>query len=404
MTGHVDDPVDPVVGRLRRLVAASSESGAEQTAVEVHRDMLAEVGWSAEIDEWGNVVGRRTFGPGPVVLHDAHLDTVAVTDREQWRHDPDGEITNGRFVGRGAVDTKASVVAAVCAAQQLVQTGQGVGTLVLVGSVGEELAEGPALRHVLRRQQPDVVVIGEPSGCRLVHGQRGRAELEIEITGCGCHSAFPDAGINAAEVMSECIVALRDLHLPEHSHLGRGLLTLTNLNSHPSPSQSTVPSRCVAVYDRRTLPGEDLDQVVQQVSQVVGAVADRHAATAEVRIASSDWTTWTGVPVRDQIAARAWEVPAETTWLPAIRAALAEVGVGHAPSYWPFCTNGSASSDLGIPTIGLGPGDPVQAHVVDEGIELSELACGVHAYTTLFRALLSNVKSRPTSHKEVKDD
>lgn len=395
---------DSLVGSLLALLRATSISTQEERVAATYRAMLDEAGFDTEVDEWGNVIGRHVFGPGPVVLHDAHLDTVEVTDPDRWQHDPAGELSGGLVFGRGAVDTKASLAAALHAGRRLVERGAGGGTLVLVGSVGEELTEGAALLPVLQRIRPDVVVIGEPSDNALVLGQRGRAEIMTEVHGRASHSAFPDSGVNAAEVMADCLVALRDLDPAADPVLGPGLLTLTNLASSPYPSQSTVPSRCVAVHDRRTVPGETAEQVRAEVAALVVPVAESAGARAEVRLARSDWTTWTGRAVDQEVFAPAWLLPPDSVWVSRATAALREAGIDVPARMWPFCTNGSVSAGrLGIPTIGLGPGDPSRAHTVDEAIPVDDLQAGAAACTAVFDALLAVPPGAEPHHRTPHD-
>lgn len=51
---------------------------------------------------------------------------------------------------------------------------------------------------------------------------------------------------------------------------------------------------------------------------------------------------------------------------------------------WDFCTNGVATAgQLGIPTIGFGPGDPKKAHVDDEFCPVAEIVSAAEFYTLL---------------------
>src|SRR5699024_2762561 len=159
--------------------------------------------------------------------------------------------------------------------------------------------------------------------------------------------------------MADCLVALRDLEPAADPVLGPGLLTLTSVASYPYPSQSTVPPRCVAVHDRRTVPGESAEQVRDEVAAVVAPVAEAAGARVEVRLARAGWTTWTGRAIDQEIFAPAWLLPPDSVWATRATAALRDAGNDAPTRLWPFCTNGSVSAGrLGIPTIGLGPGDP----------------------------------------------
>ena len=54
----------------------------------------------------------------------------------------------------------------------------------------------------------------------------------------------------------------------------------------------------------------------------------------------------------------------------------------------PFCTNGSESAgERNIPTIGLGPGNERDAHIVDESISVEQLKHAV----TVYRNLVLNI-------------
>ena len=51
---------------------------------------------------------------------------------------------------------------------------------------------------------------------------------------------------------------------------------------------------------------------------------------------------------------------------------------------WDFCTNGvSTAGKLGIPTIGLGPGDPLMAHMADERCATGQIFDACMFYTLL---------------------
>ncbi|MEU4314351.1 M20/M25/M40 family metallo-hydrolase [Nocardia sp. NPDC024068] len=383
---------DAVRGFLLRLLAARSPATAEQPAARVLRAELTALGFTVTVDDWGNVIGTRRFGDGPTVLVDSHLDTVEVADPGAWSHDPWGEVAGGVVYGRGAVDMKGALAACVHSAAMLADCRRG--TLVISGTVCEELVEGPALSRVLEQVRPDVVVIGEPSANRLMLGQRGRAEVRVEVLGRSGHSAYPEAGVNAAEVMADVMTALRGLEFPDHPDLGPAMIALTNLKSEPYPNVSVLPDRCTAVYDRRTVVGESAGDVLAPVRAIAERAAGASGARVRVGLAHSDFTTWTGTAVRAESFAPAWCFPADR-W-PAADAlnAFAAAGLDAGPGYYRFCTNGSASAGRhGIPTLGFGPGDPGRAHTTDECLALDDLYRGTYGFAVLLRALLTAEES-----------
>lgn len=359
------------------LVRTPSPSAQEGAVAALVREELERLGYAVEVDALGNVVGTLDAGPGPCVLFDAHLDTVGVSDPVAWSADPAGELRDGRLYGRGSTDMKGPLAALVhgAAAAPLAR-----GRVVVSASIAEEMIEGFATVAVARRVRPDAAVICEPSSRRVVVGQRGRAELIVRVDGRPSHSSRPDLGVNAVEAMADVLLAARELPLPTHPELGRAILVPTDVISRPFPALSVLPDRCTATFDRRTLPGEQEAEVVAQLQEVV----DGAGATGTVEIGVDRFDTYTGAPVEARNFAAAWYTGTDA---PVARTALDALGAE--PGLWAFCTNGSGTAALGIPTIGYGPGDETLAHRVDEHIELAELREGARGYATLAAALTS---------------
>jgi len=360
------------------LVRTPSLSGSEGAVAELVRIELERLGYAVEVDALGNVVGTLDAGPGPCVLFDAHMDTVGVSDPAAWSADPAGERRDRRLYGRGALDMKGPLAAVVHGAAAASPGGR----VVVCASIAEEMIEGFATVAVARRVRPDVAVICEPSGRRVVVGQRGRAELIVEVTGAPTHSSRPELGVNAVEAMADAIAAARAIALPTHPVLGPAILVPTDIVSRPYPALSVVPDLCTVTFDRRTLPGEGEDAVVAALRDAVEAAVAPHGAAARVTIGIDRFDSYSGAPVEAPNFAPAWftdpgDAPAST--------ALAALGAE--AHHWLFCTNGSGTAGLGIPTVGFGPGDETLAHRVDEFIELDELYTGARDYAVLAEAL-----------------
>ena len=96
-----------------RLIAEPSPSGSEGGVARLVRAEMERLGYRVEVDALGNVVGAIEVGPGPTVLIDAHMDTVGVTEPGDWTRSPGGELVDDRIYGRGAMDMKGPLAAAV---------------------------------------------------------------------------------------------------------------------------------------------------------------------------------------------------------------------------------------------------------------------------------------------------
>jgi len=367
------------------LVRTPSPSGEEGAVAALVRDELERLGYAVEVDAFGSVTGTLDAGPGPCVLLDAHMDTVGVSDPAAWSADPAGELRDGRLYGRGSTDMKGPLAALIHGAAAAPPR---AGRVVVSASIAEEMIEGFATVEVARRVRPDVAVICEPSSRRVVVGQRGRAELIVEVDGRPSHSSRPDLGVNAVEAMADVLRAARGLELPSHPKLGQAILVPTDIVSRPFPALSVLPDRCTVTFDRRTLPGEGEAEVLGPLRAAVDAVVAPHGATGRVTIGVDRFHAYTGAPVEAPNLAAAWYTGPDA---PVARAAIAALEAE--PGLWLFCTNGSGTAALGIPTIGYGPGDETLAHRVDEHIVLDELHAGARGYATLVPALAAAVRS-----------
>lgn len=374
---------------LLKLIATHSLSTKEGDCAALIVSELRQLGMDVNTDVMGNVIGRLKLGPGPIVMIDCHLDTVPVVDATKWTAAPDGEKRDGRIYGRGSVDMKGPMAAVIHAISAIRSVNRG--TIVFAGTVAEELVEGPAAIAVAKAVSPDFVIICEPSQRRIARGQRGRAEIVIDVKGSSSHSAYPGEGINAVEVMADVITALRELTPPNDATLGEGILVLIDAKSEPYPSLSTVPERCRATFDRRTLVGEKESHILEPIREIVARVVGRWGATATVELATHQHTTYTGYDVTTTKFAPAWLYELDDVVVARAAEGLKTAGIDAVVTHYRFCTNGSGTAGyLGIPTIGYGPGHEDQAHKVDESIELSDLHLGAYGYAAILTAMLSH--------------
>lgn len=375
----------PVIQFLQELVQAESLSGNEAAAARLVEQRWRSLGFEdVHTDRLGNVIARRRGGrPGLRLLLDAHLDVVPATSPETWRFAPfSGELAEGRVWGRGAADTKASL-AAMTGALAGLPADNLPGEVYLSASLGEEVLEGAAFSVVLDEVQPDLVIIGEPSDCRLGIAQRGRARLAFTVHGKAAHSSAPEAGQNAIENAAALIQRIAGLPLPTHPLLGQGLMTAIQMQSQPYPSLSTTPYRCEVVYDRRLMAGETIASIIEEYH--------RHLADLknwQVVIPEEGFTTYTGVELRQPDFHPAWALDPHSEWVKRAVEALRSAGLPCETFAVPYCTNGSASGgERGIPTLIYGPASIHQAHRVDESIEVEEVLRAERGYAALINAL-----------------
>ncbi|MDP9380484.1 MAG: YgeY family selenium metabolism-linked hydrolase [Chloroflexota bacterium] len=379
---------DALVHFALRLIREPSPSGREGKVADLVAAEMARLGLEVERDGLGNVTGTLDAGPGPCVLLDAHMDTVGVTDRNAWSHSPEGELVGGRIYGRGAMDMKGPLAATIHGVAALKGT-LPRGKVVVSATVAEELVEGPATERVAERVGPDFAVICEATSLRVARGQRGRAEVRVEVFGRPTHSSRPDLGINAAQAMVDVVRALREVPIPRHELLGEGILVLTDVISRPYPALSVVPDYCVATFDRRTLPGETEQDILAPIREAVGRALAGTGAAGEVSTAEDDFECYTGARVRAPNFAPAWYFEDDAEVVNRALEGVRRAGLREQTTHYAFCTNGSGTAGRrGIPTVGFGPGDEELAHRVDEHIEVSQLIAGARGYAAIVECLI----------------
>jgi LysW-gamma-L-lysine carboxypeptidase len=185
---------------LRTAVAVPSPSGSEGALVDrlarELRSRFAHVG----TDDAGNLHARRGRGPR-TVLFLGHVDTVP----GDVPVEDDGEVLRGR----GAVDAKGPLCAALAAAAELDDETAERLSVHVVGAVGEEAPGSVGARHLLTTTPaPDLLIVCEPSGWDAVTlGYKGSLRLALSAERDGGHSAGPDR--SAGDLLVSAVARLQ---------------------------------------------------------------------------------------------------------------------------------------------------------------------------------------------------
>ncbi len=173
---------------LTDLVSIYSPSGEEQAAVSALVAWMAAHGFAAHIDAAGSAVGERAGvqvegTPPKTLMLLGHIDTYPghIATR----------VEDDVLYGRGSVDAKGSLCAfAEAAAEANIPAGWRV---VVAGAVEEESATSKGARHIAATYQPDLCIIGEPSGAsRITLGYKGRLLVDATLQRANAHTARPE--------------------------------------------------------------------------------------------------------------------------------------------------------------------------------------------------------------------
>ena len=241
--------------------------------------------------------------------------------------------------------------------------------------------------------EPGVVIIGEATHGDVCIGHRGRAEMEVAITGLAGHASAPDRAHNALDLVGGVLAAIRDLSGQQEADpvLGRSTLIATMIDVLPQ-SRNVIPDSAVVTIDWRILPGDTDETLLGRVREAVG----RRLPTVpdglgyEVRMASEHQVTYTGLEADRNLLTPGFLMPADH---PMILAAAEAVGQreGQGPATirpWAFATDGGWSCGVhGIPTVGFAPGEERYAHTNRERLDVEEARWGFERHPALIAAV-----------------
>jgi putative selenium metabolism hydrolase len=177
--------------------------------------------------------------------------------------------------------------------------------------------------------------------------------------------------------MAELVRQVEQLNtrLRHDPFLGKGTVAVTEIRSL-SPSLCAVPSTCSIHLDRRLTTGDTKDSALAEIRALPAAQG------AEIEVPKYTVPSYTGLAYAMEKYYPTWVV--EETH-PAVAAAV-ETGMqvtGRAPKVdkWVFSTNGVGSmGTCGVPTIGYGPGDEVDAHSVNDRVAIEHLVTAAQFY------------------------
>ena len=378
---------------LSEIIKVPAMSNKEKESVLFLKDMCEKAGFDeVRIDGLGNLLARVGNGPRKLVI-DAHIDTVGIGDRSQWKKDPfSGDIENGLVHGRGTSDQTGGAASMITAGRILKELGyKGQYSVWFAFTIIEEDCDGICWKYLIEEEKfvPDFFVSTEPTTLRLYRGHRGRMEMEVHMKGVSCHGSAPERGVSAAYKAAKAALAMEKLNASlkpdDDNFLGKGTVVVSQIKVQ-GPSQCAVPDQAMLYLDRRLTWGETAETAIKQVKDAVLA-----AGVDEVEVTMPEYAipSWTGMDYRQELYFPTWKFPADH---PFVRAGVAahEAVFGQAPvvDKWTFSTNAVAVAGRhGIPSIGFGPGDENQAHAPNEVTRVDDLWKAAAFYAALPYAL-----------------
>jgi putative selenium metabolism hydrolase len=374
---------DDILAFFREIVAIPSMNSqirevGERCEAEMRKLGFDEIWW----DKMGNVVGRIGNGD-TILLYDTHIDTVGIGDPAEWQWDPfEGKVEDGVLYARGACDEKGSTPGMIYGLAIAKELGLLDGITAYVFGNMEEWNDGSAPHAFVQTEgiKPDYVVIGEPTKMNVYRGQKGRVEFKVVAKGKSAHAANNYLGDNAIYKLLPIIETLKGLEpqFKNDAFLGEGRITVTDIHVQ-TPSINAVPDEAIAYVDRRLTFGEEPQDELQRLKDIVGERSD-----IDVSILMYDEPSYTGFVFPLEKIYPAWAFPEDHPLVQAGVETGKALGWPTTTGKWDFSTNGIYwAGKAGIPCIGFAPGDELHAHTVQDQVVLEEVVQATEWYALL---------------------
>jgi len=335
-----------VVELTRDICDIESVSGNETQLADAIESALSRYSHLEVIRDGDAIIARTNLGRASRVVIAGHIDTVPVANNLPVKLLP---MEREQVLwGRGTVDMKAGVAVQLKLAAQLAEPNVDVTWIFYDHEEVEASLNGLGR---ISRNRPDLLeasfaVLCEPTSALVEGGCNGTMRIDITTTGVKAHSARPWMGKNAIHAAAGVLAILAN-HTTDEVEV-EGLVYRESLNAvlvSGGIATNVIPDECVVTVNYRFAPSksaEDAEAHLRKVFAGYDFVVTDSAAGAR--------------PGLDRPEAAAF---------------IAATGTTPRPKYgW---TDVARFSDLGIPAVNFGPGDPSKAHADDENVPVNQI-------------------------------
>ncbi len=310
-----------------------------------------------------NVVAKLGSGK-PSLVFNAHVDTVGVGERANWKTDPfKAEVHGGAVFGLGAGNCKGSMAVQLWLAEEIARRGGPRQGEVVFTFVADEENLGPEGMRFLREAghvKPDALILGAQTENQLIVAERGVLWARVSAEGKAAHAGNPSAGENAVMRLVRVAQAIEKKLGPKLAKRRDGAMRSTiNIGQfHGGHNTNVVPAAAWLEIDRRLLPSERVDEAFAEIRAAVAAAGE------PARKVSVEFLTGTN----------GFRAPEEGKAIAALSAAI-KARTGRRARFLNATgvSDGRYFADDGIEIINFGPGSGAQGHAANESVPIAQM-------------------------------
>mgnify|MGYP000468742042 FL=1 len=308
-----------------------------------------------QIDEVGNLIAKKGTG-SPKIMLCGHMDVVP--GKVKVRKEGDS------LYGRGASDAKAPLIAMLFAAASIQNNN---GTIIFVAAVDEE-GSATGIKYLVKKNMGiDYAIFGEPSGVKQVTiAYKGRLAINLKVSvEDSSHASAPWLSKNAIQESMIFAKELKDgLESGQEDKTKGMLLTVTITEIKGGISHNVTPKECETTFDIRIPVDMNCKSTEQKIATLVKEIAEKRGVEAFYSILDET---------------EPFEAAHNS---PLVRAfTLGIIDIEHSRPTLIRKTGTGDMNVLGnqwkIPVVTYGPGDPHEAHTIDEKVSIDEFLRGI---------------------------
>jgi len=344
------------VKTLEKALRLYTPSLSEKPMSDFLADKCDDLGFEdIQIDEVGNLIARKGTG-SPKIMLCGHMDVVP--GKVKVRKDGDS------LYGRGASDAKAPLIAMLFAAASIQNNN---GTVIFVAAVDEEGTAIGIKNLVKKDMNIDYAIFGEPSGVKQVTiAYKGRLAINLKVSvDNSSHASAPWLSKNAIQESMIFAKELKEgLEVGQEDRTKGMLLTATITEIKGGISHNVTPKECETTFDIRIPVDMNCKTTEQKIATLVKEIAKKRGVEAFYSILDET-------------------EPFEASHnSPLVRAlTLGIIDIEHSRPTLIRKTGTGDMNVLGnqwkIPVVTYGPGDPHEAHTIDEKVSIDEYLRGI---------------------------
>ncbi|MEC8530002.1 MAG: M20/M25/M40 family metallo-hydrolase [Thermoproteota archaeon] len=364
---EIIDQLQRDIKTLEKALRIYTPSLSEKALADFLADRCDDLGFrDIHQDEVGNLIATKGSGE-PKIMLCGHMDVVPGKIKVR--------IEGDMLHGRGASDAKAPLIAMLFAAASI---GENEGTVTFVGAVDEE-GNATGIKNLVKNT-PDVdyAVFGEPSSIQKVTiAYKGRLAINLRVNvKDSAHASAPWLAKNAIEEISSVAIELKNELEKGQEDKSKGMmLTATLTEIRGGTSHNVTPKECVATIDIRIPVDMNCNDIEEKITKIINEMSTKR----EIEVLYS---------VIDET--EPFEAAHNSPLVRALTLSILDVEKKR-----PMLIRKTGTGDMNvignqlkIPVITYGPGDPHEAHTIDEKVSITEFVKGIE----ILKKSLHNLK------------